>query len=80
MRLTSRRLTVQSTPWLVGPSAERDIVGHGWVARMAEDLGGFTSEGPDHGLLTSFADLGGSSFDPNQVDPRIADFYERSTR
>jgi hypothetical protein len=80
MRLTSRRLAEDEARWLIGPSAERDVVGHNWVERMAADLGGHTSVGPDHGLLSSFTDLAGSEFDPTEVDPRIADFYEHTTR
>jgi hypothetical protein len=80
MRLTSRRLAEDEAPWLVGPSAERDVVGHNWVALMAAELGGHTSVGPEHGLLPSFTDLAGSGFDPTKVDPRIADFYEHTTR
>jgi hypothetical protein len=80
MRLTSRRLTEAAAPWLVGPSADRDIVGHGWVQLLAESLDGQMSVGPDHGLLGSFADLAGSSFDPSRVDPRIVDFYEHTSR
>ncbi len=80
MRVSSRRLPRNSVSWLIGPSAGRDIVGHGWVERTAADLGGSLSTGPDHGLLTSFAALGGEGFDPADVDPRIADFYEHASR
>lgn len=38
------------------------------------------STGPDHGLLTSFAELEGDTFDPAAADPRIADFYEHASR
>jgi len=80
MILTSRRLDRERGSWLVGPSAQRDIVGHGWVQRLADELGGTTSVGPDHGLLTSFGALAGARFRPDDVDPRIADFYEHTTR
>src|SRR5262249_10651526 len=78
MRGTSRRLVRREHAWLIGPSAGRDVVGHDWVARTASDLNGSTSTGPHHGLLTSFTDLAGDEFDPARVDPRIADFYERT--
>jgi len=78
MRATSRRLVRQDHAWLIGPSSGRDVVGHEWVARTASDLNGSTSTGPHHGLLTSFTDLAGDEFDPARVDPRIADFYERT--
>jgi hypothetical protein len=80
MRVSSRRLPRASVAWLVGPSAGRDVVGHDWVERTAADLGGTLSAGLDHGLLTSFAALAGQDFDPGDVDPRIADFYERTSR
>lgn len=80
MRTTSRRLVGERAAWLDGPAAERQIVGHGWVQRLADELGGHTSEGPDHGLLPSFADLAGPDFDPAAVDPLIADFYEHTSR
>lgn len=80
MRVSSRRLPRNSVGWLIGPSAGRDIVGHDWVERTATDLGGSLSMGPDHGLLTSFAELRGESFDPAHIDSRIADFYERTSR
>jgi hypothetical protein len=53
---------------------------HDWVERTATDLGGALSTGPDHGLLTSFAALGGEGFEPADVDPRIPDFYEHASR
>jgi len=80
MRVSSRRLIRADHAWLIGPSAGRDVVGHEWVARTASDLNGTTSTEPDHGLLTSFADLTGDSFDPSHVDARIADFYEHTAR
>ncbi|GIH02198.1 hypothetical protein Rhe02_02650 [Rhizocola hellebori] len=80
MRVSSRRLVRADHPWLIGPSAGRDVVGHDWVERTATDLGGSTSTGPDHGLLASFAALAGDVFDPSDVDPRIADFYEHAAR
>jgi hypothetical protein len=80
MVATSRRVPRADVPWLVGPSAGSDVVGHGWVEREAAAIGGHTSSGPEHGLLPSFAALAGSGFDPAGVDPRIADFYERTAR
>jgi hypothetical protein len=55
-------------------------VGHGWVERAAAAIGGHTSTGPDHGLLPSFEALAGSGFASGDVDPRIADFYQRTSR
>jgi hypothetical protein len=78
MLATSRRVPRDSVPWLLGPMAGHDVVGHGWVERAAAELGGRTSRSPDHGLLPSFASLRGPGFEPSEVDPLIADFYERT--
>ena len=78
MIATSKRVPRESVPWLLGPAAGTDVVGHSWVEREAESLGGTTSRGKDHGLLPSFDALRGPAFDPGAVDPRIADFYEHT--
>ncbi len=80
MLLTSHRIGRDHARWLVGPSAGVDVVGHDRVQRMVTGLAGSLSTGPDHGLLTSFDALRGPDFDPAAVDPRIADFYEHTTR
>jgi hypothetical protein len=80
MVLTSRRLDRQRVPWLVGPTSRGNVVGHDWVELLAGELGGRTSVGAEHGLLPSFDALAGATFDPGEVDPRIADFYEHTAR
>jgi hypothetical protein len=80
MRTTSRPVPRVQTPWLIGPMAGTEVVGGGWVEREAIRIGGSLSTGPDHGLLPSFFALAGERFDPSRVDPRIADFYEHTTR
>jgi hypothetical protein len=78
MLATSRRVPRNSIPWLLGPSSGEATIGHTWVERVAAELGGTTSRGPEHGLLPSFEALRGPGFDPSAVDPRIADFYEHT--
>jgi len=80
MLATSHRMPATDVPWLDGPSADARIVGHGWVQRQAREIRGRVSRGPDHGLLPSFAELSGPGFDPADVDPRIVDFYEHTSR
>jgi hypothetical protein len=79
MKASSRRVPRQSVPWLLGPTAGSDVVGHGWVEAAAAALGGRTSTGPDHGLLPHFEQLAGDAFDPSLVDSRIVDFYEHTS-
>ena len=78
MVATSRRVPRESVPWLHGPKSGSDVIGHGWVEKVATELGGRTSRSPEHGLLPSFEALRGPAFDPDAVDPRIADFYEHT--
>ena len=78
MIATSRRVPRDTVPWLLGPASGEDVVGHGWVERTAEGLGGRTSRDPANGLLPSFAALRGPDFEPDDVDPRIVDFYEHT--
>ncbi|MGX7681661.1 hypothetical protein ACSMXN_22480 [Jatrophihabitans sp. DSM 45814] len=80
MLASSRRFDAADVPWLVGPAAGAVVVGHGWVDDAAAAMGGRVSRGPDHGLLPRFADLAGASFDPGDVDPKIVDFYENTSR
>ena len=78
MVATSRPVDAVEVPWLVGPIAGNDVVGHGWVEREAVSIGGRTSTGPDHGLLPDFGCLAAPSFDPSRVHPAIVDFYEHT--
>ncbi|WP_344685325.1 hypothetical protein [Saccharopolyspora taberi] len=80
MIATGRRVRADHVPWLAGPTGHPDVVGDEWVERTAAELSGRTSTGPDHGLLPDFGALAGPEFDPGEVDPRIADFYERTPR
>ncbi|MDP9102238.1 MAG: hypothetical protein M3N21_08855 [Actinomycetota bacterium] len=80
MMVGSRRMNAREAPWLIGPTAGSDVVGHGWVDSEAARCGGTTSRGADHGLLPSFRVLRGVTFDPGEVDERIVDFYEHTSR
>lgn len=78
MVATSRRVPRENVPWLHGPMADRDVIGHSWVDRVAEEIGGTTSRSRQHGLIPSFDALRGPAFEPKDVDPRVADFYEHT--
>jgi len=80
MLLTSPPVPKDRFPWLLGPAAGNDVVGHGWVEQEAAAIGGSTSTGGDLGLLPDFSVLAGPAFDPSRVDPKIVDFYEHTSR
>lgn len=80
MRATSRQIDPGAAPWLVGPAAGTDVVGHAWVEHEARNLGGHTSSGETHGLLPSFDVLAGPLFDPSAVAAGVRDLYEHTSR
>ncbi|MBV9487587.1 MAG: hypothetical protein JO246_16265 [Frankiaceae bacterium] len=80
MMLTSRPLSADRYPWLLGPSAGDRAVGHGWVDQEAAAIGGRTRTGPDLGVLPDFTALASSTFNPALVHPLIVDFYEHTSR
>lgn len=80
MLLTSRPVPRDRFPWLLGPAAGNDVVGHGWVDQEAAAIGGRTVTGPDLGLLPDFSVLAGPGFDAAQVHPKIVDFYQHTSR
>jgi hypothetical protein len=79
MVLTSRAVPREEYPWLLGPAAGSDVVGHGWVDQEAAAIGGRTSTGPGLGLLPDFSLLRSDTFDPSRVNPRIVDFYQETS-
>jgi len=79
MVLTSRPVERDRFPWLLGPAAGNEVVGHGWVDQEAQAIGGRTSTGPDLGLLPDFNALASPAFDAARVNPKIVDFYEHTS-
>jgi hypothetical protein len=67
--------------WVWGPVGAGGSIGPGYYAALAADEGLVLEAGdPDAGLLPDFGALRGSAFDPDRVDPRVRDFYERTGR
>jgi hypothetical protein len=78
VRRTGRRFDPREAPWLDGPSAPPTGVGERYFEDFAARHG--LELGPADGLLPRFAALRSEAFDPAAVDPRIAEFYERTGR
>ena len=67
--------------WLWGPIGPAGRVGPGYYAALADQQGlALEADEPEAGLLPDFGALRGPTFDPERVDPRIRDFYERTAR
>jgi hypothetical protein len=80
LRLFGRRVARVDHPWLDNPAAPRGQIGEALYETLAASEGleiRRASEG--QGLIPDFEALRGPAFDPDKVDPRIRDFYERSS-
>ena len=70
-----------SESWLSAPTSTGPEVGDRWLAAEAERLAGsIVEDHPDAGLLASMSALDGPGFSASDLDPRVRDFYERTSR
>ncbi|AYJ47808.1 hypothetical protein [Rhodococcus sp. P1Y] len=67
--------------WLRGPTAGSGVVRDGWLQKEADRIGGAVVPGSESdGLLHDFGALTGPEFDPDEIDPRIREFYEHTAQ
>jgi len=78
VRLTGRRIHKSDAPWLDCVLGKPGVIGTGVYQRIAEEQKLEIGQPPDAGLISSFENLRGPSFDPDRVDPRIRHFYEHT--
>ena len=79
--LLAERVSAEDLPFVVPLEARSRYVGTGYVRELADVLGGtYTADAPDVGIVASLDELAGPEFDPAQVDPRVREFYEHTTR
>lgn len=79
VHVTGRRVDLASEPWLDGPVGEPSGIGPDFFDRLADATHLHVRRGdPSAGLVQDFGLLAGPAFDPGAVDPRVADFYERT--
>jgi hypothetical protein len=79
--LLAERVRAEDLPFVVPLEARTRYVGTGYVRALAETLGGeYRAGAPDVGIVSSLDELAGPQFDPGTVDPRVREFYERTTR
>ena len=79
VRLTGRRIPKRAAPWLSCPVGPRGRIGAEFYESLAHRERLEVRRSPDAGLLTDFAALKGSGFDPASVHPVIRDFYEHTS-
>jgi hypothetical protein len=79
--LLAERVRAEDLPFVVPREARSSYVGTGYVQDLAETLGGsYVADAPDVGIVASLDELAGPDFDPAQVDSRVREFYEHTTR
>jgi hypothetical protein len=81
VRLLAERVPAADLPFVVPLEARTRYVGTGYVRELAAALGGnYHADAPDVGIVASLDELAGPQFAPAEVDPRVREFYEHTTR
>ncbi|MGH2926647.1 MAG: hypothetical protein ACRDL8_00400, partial [Solirubrobacteraceae bacterium] len=79
--MLAERVTPEELPFVVPLEARSRYVGTGYIRELAEVLGGtYVAGATDVGIVASLDALAGPELDPALVDPRVREFYERTTR
>jgi hypothetical protein len=78
VRLTGKKIRRSEAPWLDCVLGKPGVIGTGVYQRIADEQKLEIGQPPDAGLVPSFENLRGPSFDPGRVDPRIRHFYEHT--
>ena len=79
VQLTGKGVNWSDCPWLEGPVGDVELIGSAFFRRLAEKKNlDFVADGPGRGLIADFSRLRGPAFNPNNVDARVAAFYEKT--
>jgi hypothetical protein len=81
LSLLAERVSAADLPFVVPRPARGRYVGTGYIRDLAQELGAdYTADAQDTGIVASLDALAGPGLDPEQVDPLVREFYERTTR
>ena len=78
VQFTGREVDLTVESWLDGPVGDTEGIGGSYFQRFSTDSNGLNSQ--RIGLVQDFDLLKGDSFAPQQIDPKIKDFYENTSR
>ncbi|MCI0528384.1 MAG: hypothetical protein L0Y56_13170, partial [Nitrospira sp.] len=79
IRFFGKRVNNQEELWLYGPTGTPERIGAEFYQNFIRSLDlEYRVNEPNSGLMGDFKRLAGAFFDPEQVNPRIRDFYERT--
>src|ERR1700748_79356 len=79
VQFTGRRISLASEPWLKGPIAPTTGIGPDYFAALAASKRLRLHQPDTAGIISDFTTLRGSSFQPSNVDTRVANFYEETS-
>jgi hypothetical protein len=80
VQATGKSVQLRDHPWLSGPVGATTGIDADLVSELARADGLKEQRDDDAGLLTDFAGLEATDFDPALVAPRVVDFYTRTAR
>lgn len=80
VQLFGKRVSKNEASWLDGPTGSVGRIGADFYQNLSQ-MSALTVRinEPNAGLMKDFQKLAGESFDPRCIDPRVRDFYERTT-
>ena len=79
VQLTGRRVSIADCAWLDGPIGKPRGIGMGFFDAYAAERALRIVRGQPCGLLRDIQGLAGPEFNPLDVSPTVADFYERTS-
>lgn len=80
VRAFGKKVTGDHALWLDGPTGSVDRIGANFYQNLSQESGlSLRINEPNSGLMKDFQRLAGPSFDPQLIDPRVRDFYERTS-
>jgi hypothetical protein len=79
--LLAERVRAEDLPFVVPLESRSRYVGTNYVSELAGVLGGhYLADAADMGIVASVNELAGPELDPADIDPRVREFYEHTTR
>lgn len=80
VRLTGRTVNLEAAPWLQGEIGDTNRIGETYFEKLAQSSRFKVNVNPKGaGLIEDFSILRSDTFSPEEIHPRIIDFYEHTT-
>ena len=80
VQLTGKKVDLLHESWLQGPIGKTSGIGLTFFDQLASDSGlTIKRRIPNIGLIEDFRLLRASDFNPSRINPRVIDFYERTS-